>query len=42
MTFQEVLAHVIAWLQREQRVSYRALKRQLALSAAIALYGPWR
>ena len=31
MTFQEVLAHVIAWLQREQRVSYRALKRQFAL-----------
>ena len=31
MTFQEVLAQVIAWLQREQRVSYRALKRQLAL-----------
>ena len=31
MTFQEVLAQVIAWLQREQRVSYRAIKRQLAL-----------
>jgi class 3 adenylate cyclase len=31
MTFQEILAHVIAWLQREQRVSYRALKRQFAL-----------
>ena len=31
MTFQEVLAQVITWLQREQRVSYRALKRQLAL-----------
>ncbi|HSX80939.1 MAG TPA: adenylate/guanylate cyclase domain-containing protein, partial [Candidatus Saccharimonadia bacterium] len=31
MTFQEVLAQVIVWLQREQRVSYRALKRQLAL-----------
>ena len=31
MTFQEVLAQVIAWLQREQRVSYRALKRQFAL-----------
>ena len=31
MTFQDVLAQVIAWLQREQRVSYRALKRQLAL-----------
>jgi len=31
VTFQDVLAQVIAWLQREQRVSYRALKRQLAL-----------
>src|SRR5215471_14673707 len=31
MTFQEMLAQVIAWLQREQRVSYRAIKRQLAL-----------
>jgi hypothetical protein len=31
MTFQEVLAQVIAWLQREQRVSYRALKRQFGL-----------
>jgi hypothetical protein len=25
------LAQVIAWLQREQRVSYRAIQRQLAL-----------
>jgi hypothetical protein len=31
MTFQEILAQVITWLQHEQRVSYRALKRQLAL-----------
>ena len=31
MTFQEVLAQVIAWLQREQRISYRALKRQFGL-----------
>ena len=31
MTFQDVLAQVIAWLQREQRVSYGALKRQFAL-----------
>jgi class 3 adenylate cyclase/tetratricopeptide (TPR) repeat protein len=31
VTFQDVLAQAIAWLQREQRVSYRALKRQLAL-----------
>ncbi len=28
MTFQEVLAQVIGWLQREQRLSYRAIKRQ--------------
>ena len=28
MTFQNVLAQVIDWLQREQRLSYRALKRQ--------------
>ena len=34
MTFQDVLAQVIAWLQREQRVSYRALKRQVALDDA--------
>lgn len=31
MTFQETLVQVITWLQREQRVSYRALKRQFAL-----------
>ncbi len=31
MTFQETLAQVITWLQREQRVSYRALKRQFTL-----------
>jgi tetratricopeptide (TPR) repeat protein len=31
MTFQEVLAQVIDWLQREQRLSYRAIKRQFAL-----------
>jgi predicted ATPase/class 3 adenylate cyclase len=31
MTFQDVLAHVIDWLQREQRLSYRALKRQFGL-----------
>jgi class 3 adenylate cyclase/tetratricopeptide (TPR) repeat protein len=34
MTFQETLAQVITWLQREQRVSYRALKRQFALDDA--------
>jgi class 3 adenylate cyclase/tetratricopeptide (TPR) repeat protein len=31
MTFKEVLAHVIDWLQQDQRLSYRALKRQFAL-----------
>ena len=31
MTFKEVLAQVIDWLQQDQRVSYRALKRQFAL-----------
>ena len=34
MTFQETLTQVITWLQREQRVSYRALKRQFALDDA--------
>lgn len=34
MTFQEMLAHVITWLQCEQRVSYRALKRQFTLDDA--------
>src|SRR5437867_3782820 len=31
MTFKEVLAHVIDWLQQDQRISYRAVKRQFAL-----------
>src|SRR2546425_3642735 len=31
MTFDETLAHVLALLQREGRVSYRALKRQFDL-----------
>src|SRR5207344_2030100 len=31
VTFKEVLAHVIDWLQQDQRISYRALKRQFAL-----------
>src|SRR5262252_958697 len=31
MTFKEVLAQVIDWLQQDQRISYRALKRQFAL-----------
>ena len=34
MTFKEVLAQVIEWLQHDQRVSYRALKRQFALDDA--------
>ena len=31
MTFKEVLAQVIEWLQQDKRLSYRALKRQFAL-----------
>ena len=31
MTFKEVLTQVVAWLQQDKRVSYRALKRQFAL-----------
>src|SRR5262249_5269564 len=31
MTFKEVLDQVIDWLQHDQRISYRALKRQFAL-----------
>lgn len=31
MTFKEVLAQVIAWLQENQRISYRALQRQFDL-----------
>ena len=34
MTFKEVLAQVIAWLQQDKRVSYGALKRQFALDDA--------
>jgi hypothetical protein len=34
MTFKEVLAQVVTWLQQEQRVSYGALKRQFALDDA--------
>jgi class 3 adenylate cyclase/predicted ATPase len=34
MTFKEVLAQVIVWLQQDQRVSYGALKRQFALDDA--------
>jgi hypothetical protein len=31
MTLKEVLAQVIDWLQENQRISYRALKRQFDL-----------
>jgi class 3 adenylate cyclase/tetratricopeptide (TPR) repeat protein len=31
VTFKEVLAQVIEWLQQDKRLSYRALKRQFAL-----------
>src|SRR5215470_9018326 len=31
VTFKEVMDQVITWLQQEQRISYRALKRQFAL-----------
>ena len=31
MTFKDVLAQVLEWLQQDKRLSYRALKRQFAL-----------
>ena len=34
MTFKEVLAQVIDWLQQDKRPSYRALKRQCDLDDA--------
>ena len=34
MTFQDVLAQAIDWLQRDKRVTYRALKRQFDLDDA--------
>ena len=34
MTFEEVLAQIIAALQREQRISYRALQRRFVLEDA--------
>ena len=34
MTFDEVLAQVLELLQREGRVSYRALKRRFGLDEA--------
>ena len=32
MTFKEVLAQVLEWLQHDQRLSYRAVKRQFSLT----------
>ena len=34
MTFQEVLAQVITWLEHDKRLSYRALQRQFGLDEA--------
>ena len=34
MTFQEVLAQVITWLEHDKRLSYRALQRQFDLDEA--------
>jgi len=31
VTFREILAQVIEWLQQDKRISYRALKRQFNL-----------
>ena len=31
MKFSEMVTQAVAWLQREERVSYRALKREFAL-----------
>ena len=31
MKFSEMVTQAVAWLQRERRVSYRALKREFAL-----------
>jgi class 3 adenylate cyclase len=31
MTFKDILAHVIDWLQQDKRITYRALKRQFDL-----------
>src|SRR4029450_6407588 len=32
MTFKEVLAQILEWLQHDQRLSYRAVKRQFSLT----------
>lgn len=31
MTFRDILAEVIDWLQQDERISYRALRRQFDL-----------
>ncbi len=32
MSFKQVLAQIISWLQQDKRVAYRALKRQFDLN----------
>ena len=32
VTFKEVMDQVITWLQQDQRISYRAVKRQFVLA----------
>jgi hypothetical protein len=34
MTFQEVLAQVITWIEHDKRLSYRDLQRQFDLNTA--------
>jgi hypothetical protein len=34
MTFREILAQAIDWLQQDKRVSYRALKREFDIDDA--------
>jgi hypothetical protein len=34
MTFREILAQVIDWLQQDKRVSYRVLKREFDIDDA--------
>ena len=34
MTFKDVLAQIIDWLQQDKRITYRALKRQFDLDDA--------
>jgi hypothetical protein len=39
VTFREVLAQVIEWLQQDKRASYRALKMQFDLDDARSAQG---